>query len=108
MPVTESIELDRAASDLGIPRGALIVNGLYPDLFPEGAVVLDGVATSTDLARSMVASARSAVSRRTEQSLMIGRLEHALPDRRIVLPLLATPRVGPNDVEALADHLGAL
>lgn len=108
MPVTESIELDRAASDLGIPRGALIVNGLYPDLFPEGAVVLDGVATSTDLARSMVASARSAVSRRTQQSLMIGRLEHALPDRRIVLPLLATPRVGPNDVEALADHLGAL
>ena len=108
MPVNESIELDRAASDLGIPRGALIVNGLYPDLFPEGEAALDAVPASTSLTRSMVAVARSTLSRRTEQNLMIARLDTALPERRVVLPLLATPRIGPNDIETLADHLGAL
>ncbi len=108
MPVNESIELDRAASDLGIPRGALIVNGLYPELFPEGEAALDAVPTSTGLARSMVAVARSTFSRRTEQNLMIGRLESELSERRFVLPLLPSPRIGPREIETLADHLGAL
>ncbi len=108
MPVNESIELDRAAADLGIPRGALIVNGVYPDLFPEGEAILDTVTTSTILTRSMLAVARSTISRRTDQNLMIGRLDAALPEHRVVLPLLATPRVGPHEVETLADHLGSL
>jgi anion-transporting ArsA/GET3 family ATPase len=108
MPVNESIELDRAASDLGIPRGALIVNGLYPDLFPEGDAVLDAMPASTDLARDIIAAAHATVSRRAGQNLMIGRLDIALSERRIVLPLLATPRIGPNDVETLADRLATL
>ena len=43
MPVNESIELDREATALGIPRGALIINGVLPDMFPRGEEELDRV-----------------------------------------------------------------
>jgi Anion-transporting ATPase len=106
MPVNESIELDAAASALGLPRGVLVVNEMYPDAFPEGAAALDPLRPPTPLAQRVVESARSVVARRTEQVAMTARLDAAIPMPRIDLPLIITPRIGPDDIEALADRIG--
>ena len=34
MPVNEAIELHEAAEKMGLPRGKVVVNGVYPDFFP--------------------------------------------------------------------------
>ncbi len=108
MPVNESIELDRATAELGIPRGALIVNRMSPDLFPEGADVLSRMQPTTAVSRSILDRARSTIALRVEQDAMIARLEEAIPARRIVLPMIGCPRIGPDEIEALADHLDVL
>lgn len=108
MPVNEALELNRAAIDLAIPRGALIVNGLSPDPFPEGADGLHRVQATTALTRSILDRARSTIALRAEQDTLIARLDAAMPARRGVLPWIACPRIGPDEIETLADHLGAL
>lgn len=108
MPVKESIELDRAATELGIARGAFVVNGVLPDLFPGGAEVLDRVHAATPLTLGILDRARSTVARRKEQDVMIARLEETTPARRAVLPLIACRRIGPSEIETLADHLADL
>jgi hypothetical protein len=107
MPVVEAIELDRAATDLGLPRGALIVNGMSPDRFPDGAAALAGSRPTTALTRTIVDVARSSIALRADQDAMVARLD-AIPARRLVLPLIPAPRVGPDELELLADHLGDL
>jgi anion-transporting ArsA/GET3 family ATPase len=107
MPVNEAIDLDREAAELGMPRGALIVNGLAPNLFPEGAEALGRVMPTTALTRTMLDRARSTMALRAEQDALLDRLEGAVPLRRLALPLLACPRVGPDEIESLADHLSA-
>ena len=107
MPVNEAIDLDREATELGMPRGALIVNGLAPHLFPEGAKALDRVKPKTTLTRTILDRARSTVALRAEQDALLGRLDGTVPLRRLALPLLVCPRVGPDEIETLADHLSA-
>ncbi|MEQ1729205.1 MAG: chromosome partitioning protein, partial [Vicinamibacterales bacterium] len=107
-PVTEAIELDRRATALGIARGALIVNGLAPDLFPEGTEDLDRVRPSTPLTRSILDRARSTVALRAEQDATVARFGDAMARRRLALPLLACSRVAAAEVEQLADHLDTL
>jgi anion-transporting ArsA/GET3 family ATPase len=108
MPVNESIELDRETAKLGIPRGTLIVNRVLPSLFPEGAQALDRVEARTPLARRIVQRAESAIAARAQQDGMVARLEEAQLPPGVLLPLLASRRVGPEEIEILADHLTAL
>ncbi|HEX4348708.1 MAG TPA: ArsA-related P-loop ATPase [Vicinamibacterales bacterium] len=108
MPVNESIELHRTTSELGIPYGALIVNGVYPDVFPEGAAVLDALKGPTPLTRHIIGTAKSTVARRAEQDALIGRLSRSIPGPVITTPLIVCPRIEVQDVELLAGYLEAL
>jgi anion-transporting ArsA/GET3 family ATPase len=115
MPVSEAIDLDGAATKLGLPRGTLLVNGVYPDLFPDhrGQVrLMQQRAASSDgpaarVARAALDRAVYSIVRREAHEQMIDALARALPHRRIFLPLLFRPRIGPEDVETLADSLEA-
>lgn len=106
MPVNESIDLHRAADALGMARGELIVNGVFPDLFSADAARLREIRAETPVARAVVDRARAELARRQAQDTMLARLAEELPHERILLPFLFSPRIGPDEIEALADHLG--
>jgi anion-transporting ArsA/GET3 family ATPase len=116
MSVNESIELHAAARALGLPLGKLIVNGVHPDFFPNRASVLQSararVAPAGDLtgrvARAALDAAVSSSARRQADQDMLAKLASGLPLERIELPLLFPPRVGLQDLETLADRMGAL
>jgi hypothetical protein len=52
-----------------------------------------------------VSSSRFGAARLDVQREQIARLGAALPGSHVVLPRLATPRLGPEDLELLADAL---
>jgi anion-transporting ArsA/GET3 family ATPase len=116
MPVSEAIDLHEAAAKLGLPRGKVVVNGVYPDFFPderehlrhmrEHAAPKEGPAAR--VARAALDRAVYSVVRREAHEHMIETLAEALPRERIILPLLFHPRIGPEDIETLADLLEAL
>jgi anion-transporting ArsA/GET3 family ATPase len=116
MPVSEAIDLHKAATELGLPRGKVVVNGVYPDFSPddrehlrrmrEHAAPLDGPAAR--VARAALDRAVSSVVRREAHEHMIDTLARALPHERITLPWLFSPQIGPEDIETLADGLEAL
>ena len=116
MPANEAIELDAAAGKMGLPRGSVVVNGVHPDFFPEEhdhvrrlheqAAPRDGLAAR--VARAALDRAVSAVARRDAHEEMIQVLARRLPGKRVMLPLLFRPRIGPDELETLADGLGAL
>jgi hypothetical protein len=81
---------------------------MSPDLFPEGADVLSRLQPTTAVSRSILDRARSTIALRAEQDAMIARLDEAIPARRLVLPMIGCPRIGPDEIEALADHLDVL
>lgn len=115
MPVNEAIDLHAAADAMGLPRGTVVVNGVYPDFFPgehdelrrmrELAPSPDGLAGSVAL--SALDRAVSAAARREAHEEQIDTLARALPQRRILLPWLFRPRIGPEEIETLADGLEA-
>ncbi len=116
MPVSEAIDLHEAATELGLPRGKVVVNGVYPDFFPDEREHLrhmrDHVAPPAGpagrVARAALERAVYSVVRREAHEQMIDTLARALPHERIILPLLFRPRIGPEDLETLADGLEAL
>jgi anion-transporting ArsA/GET3 family ATPase len=119
MSVTESLELHAAAEDLQMPRGAVVVNGMYPDLFRGEADrlrrILDGAPPPSPTAAQEDAIARAALERavaftvrRSAQEAMVERLAEVLPQKRAVLPFLFLPKIGPDEVETLADGLEGL
>ncbi len=115
MPVNEAIDLSEAAEKMGLPRGKVVVNGVHPDFFPgehdhlrrlrEQASPADML--ETRVARAALDRAVSSVARREAHEAMIETLARALPQERIILPLLFRPRIGPEEVETLADRLEA-
>ena len=115
MSVSESIDLHEAAEKLGLPRGKVVVNGVYPDFFPDEhdhlrrlrdqAAPAEGLAAR--VARAAFDRAVSSVARREAQEEMIDTLAKALPQERIILPWLFRPRIGPEEIETLADGLQA-
>jgi anion-transporting ArsA/GET3 family ATPase len=119
MSVNESIDLHLAADELGLPRGKLVVNAVYPDAFHDEAEELvrirerlasspsdagrDGAAIR--LARTALDRAVAAVALRGAQDEMIAKLAAALPQERVVLPFVFPPHRGPDTLEALAGAL---
>ncbi len=116
MSVTEAIDLHHAAATLGLPRGTIVVNGVVPDFFPAehdllrrmraSATTPDGPAAA--VARTALDSAISSVARREAHEQMLATLSRAVPQERIVLPWLFGPRIGPDEIETLADAIEAL
>ena len=113
LPVNEAIDLDAAASEMGLPRGKVIVNGVYPDVFPgehdEIRRMREQAAPPATLAarvaRAALDRAVASVARREAHLEMIDKLAEALPQDRVVLPFLFRPRIGRAEIETLADGL---
>jgi anion-transporting ArsA/GET3 family ATPase len=120
MSVSESIDLHAAADALGLPRGKLVVNAVYPDLLdgdPGKADALRGIRdrlmrspsrshpadAATRVAQAVLDRAASAVAVRSAQDEMIAKLAAALPQERIVLPYVFPPHHVPDIIETLAD-----
>ena len=113
MSVNESIDLYKAATEIGLPRGKVVVNGVYPDFFADHRDELrrvrdqsrspDGLAGS--VARAAIDGAMSSVARREAHQEMIETLAGALPLERVILPFVFRPQVGLQEIEVLADQL---
>jgi anion-transporting ArsA/GET3 family ATPase len=116
MSVNEAIDLYRASTEMGLPPGKLIVDAVYPAFFPDDDVALtrgrEDRGGPTDLsgriARAAADAAASAVVRRRSHLEMIAKIAAGLPWERIDLPLLFCPRLGPDQLDTLADSLGGL
>lgn len=115
MPVNEAIELHEAARKMGLPPGAVVVNGVHPDFFPGEHDALRRMreqAAPAERADGRVAHvaldrAVSSAVRREAHEAMIDTLARALPGPRVVLPWIFSPRIGPMEIETLADGFEA-
>ena len=119
MSVSESIDLHKAAEEMGVPRGAVIVNGVAPDILAgsgsSGADLrrireasmpssgMDGL-----VALAVLDGALVSVARRAAHDEMIAKLAQALPQPRLILPFVFAPGIGPAELELLANHLEGL
>ena len=115
MSVNESIELNDAAEAMRLPRGKVVVNGVYPDVFADdrheiGRLVRERTVAPTPsdrIARAIIGSARSVMTIRDAHDGMIDTLADRLPQPRVILPFLFRPRIGREEIETLADGLEA-
>lgn len=109
MPANETIELYAALTkELGMPVGAVVVNGVLPTLFTadERGLVesLPGAAAGTDVApTAKAARARSLRERVQEESIAL--LRARIPSAFIELPYIFSTPFGRADLDTLAKHL---
>ena len=110
-PITEVIELaDDLGGDIGIELLPFVVNACWPDrtgLDKTPAMAARSYKLKlSDSAKSALESAAAfGRSRLAQQREQIERLEKARSEPIVMLPRLATPRLGPDDLAALADAL---
>src|SRR5579864_3395870 len=105
MATTETLELAREISQMGLPIGRVVVNGLLPPLFSrqerqalESAAPF-GISTRGDAA---LAAGRDRAIRERAQAQALERLSHALPVSPIFLPLLMQDAATPEAIRSLA------
>jgi len=120
MSVNESIDLQAAADELGLPRGKVVVNAVYPDVLHGDPGAADALRRMRErlmrspsathpvdaparVARAALDRAIAAVALHGAQEEMIAKLAAALPQERIILPYLFPPHAAPDTIEALAD-----
>jgi anion-transporting ArsA/GET3 family ATPase len=120
MPVRETVEAAGALAALGVTVGPVVVNGVYPDRLPESslrilardaaaALAADaeraGVALPEDALDRLARVAQGHARRALNQRSAIRRLERDAGLPMLTLPYLFTPRIGREELEALADAL---
>jgi anion-transporting ArsA/GET3 family ATPase len=110
MPVNETLTLSDALADEHLALDAVIVNERYPPRFDDHEVdrlteALDSV--DAPLARSALTAALSEHARAEFQQEQLVRLEHGLAVPLIELPYVFCEELGPDEIEDLADALGA-
>jgi arsenite-transporting ATPase len=110
-PVNELIELAYdIEEELGLNLAPIIVNACWPDrpglaLSPTAAAKQQGVKLPAATRAALEASAEFGRVRLDIQRLQLARLDEQLALPRITLPRLATARLGPPELEILADAL---
>jgi anion-transporting ArsA/GET3 family ATPase len=110
MPTTETIELARALTDLGLPIRRVVVNGVLQPLFSkaEGALLARApafvVRTPGDAA---IAAGRDRATRERVQADSLDRLARELEVPRVFLPLLMQDAAQPDAIRRLAAELEA-
>ena len=118
MSVSESIDLHTAAEEMAVPRGALIVNGVYADITPGEDSLLRRIGHASRpadgpdglvgrVAHAVLDGAIATITRRAAQDEMMAKLALALPQPRATLPFVFG-RIGPVELEMLATHLEGL
>lgn len=111
-PVSEAIELTAEVDDLGIGHLPLVVNACWPELpglarSPAQAARSHRVTLSADARRVLASASTFGRARLDRQRLQTERLRATIEQPLIVLPRLATARLGPGDLPELADALMA-
>jgi anion-transporting ArsA/GET3 family ATPase len=111
MPVNETLALKDALTREGLALDAVIVNALYPERFDaDEADKLDAALRRVRSAGSRVAL-RAAISenaRASGQREQVARLRAGLGMDLTELPCLFAERIGPTELELLADELEPL
>jgi anion-transporting ArsA/GET3 family ATPase len=113
MPVNEVVEAAYQLEDkVGITLGPIIVNGCYPpvpglDVPAAEAAELAGVTLDDDSRRALDAAGAFRRTREALQQEQIERLAHELPLPELRVPFAFTASIGPEELQVLADALGA-
>jgi anion-transporting ArsA/GET3 family ATPase len=108
MPTTETIELARALTQLGLPIGRVVVNGVLPPLFSkEERAVLEStppfqVRTPGDAA---IAAGRDRATRERVQAESLERLSRGVAIEALFLPLLMEDAAQPDAIRWLASKV---
>ena len=109
-PVNEVVELAHDVDRIGLELTPLVINACWPDR-PGLSLSVTAAARDSDITlpaavrSALVSSSRFGAARLDVQREQIARLGAALPGSHVLLPRLATPRLGPEDLELLADAL---
>jgi arsenite/tail-anchored protein-transporting ATPase len=111
-PVTEAVQLSREVDELGVAHLPLVVNGCWLDLdgvakSPAMAARSHRITLSADAKRVLESAASFGRARLDRQHLQLERLRTSVVQPILVLPRLATARLGPRDLPTLADALAA-
>ena len=108
MPTTETIELARALTEMGLPIQRVVVNGVLPPLFSkqeratlEQAQPFD-VLTPGDAA---IVAGRDRATRERVQAESLERLSRELPIEAAFLPLLMEDAARPDPIRRLARRM---
>jgi anion-transporting ArsA/GET3 family ATPase len=112
-PVNELVETAFNLEDrVGIGLGPVVVNGLYDPLpglstDPTEAAMAAGVSLRAGEAEALAEAASFRRDRMALQSEQVDRLAERLPLPQLRLPFLFGSEIGPDELELLADRLGA-
>jgi anion-transporting ArsA/GET3 family ATPase len=110
MPVNETVVLHDALDEDGLELAAVILNALYPARFDDaeaGELAAALTQTRSPLARSALGAALSEHARAGTQREQRRRLERELGLPLIELPYVFCEHLGRDELERLADVLGA-
>jgi anion-transporting ArsA/GET3 family ATPase len=108
MPTTETIELARALSEMGLPVGRVVVNGVLPPIFSrEERAALEAlpvfeVRTAGDAA---LHASRERAARERVQAESLNRLSRDLPVAPSFIPLLFEDAANPDAIRRLAKRV---
>lgn len=113
MPVNETIELREASEKtLHLPKGALVVNALHPNLFPDDASreAFEALSASeegkSEALAPFVAAGRRRIERRRLQEKYLRRIESSFADLpQVQVPFVAARSFGFPEIEKIADVL---
>jgi anion-transporting ArsA/GET3 family ATPase len=112
MPTTETIELARALTELGLPIGRIVVNGVIPPLFSrDERMALEAVgsapvsAAASTPGDAAIAASRDRATRERVQAESLNRLSRELPVSPAFLPLLFEDAARPEAIRALAKRV---
>lgn len=110
-PVNEVVELAFDLEDrLGLALAPLVLNACWPEragleMTARAAARSQGAKLSRDLEAALGVSNRFGRARLEQQREQIARLDEQLALPRVLLPRLATPQIGPDDLERIVDAL---
>jgi anion-transporting ArsA/GET3 family ATPase len=113
MPVNEVVEAAYQLEDkVGITLGPIIVNGCYPsvpalDVPAAEAAAAAGVTLDDESCLALDAASGFRRTREALQQEQIERLGHELPLPELRVPFAFTASIGPEELQVLADALGA-
>jgi anion-transporting ArsA/GET3 family ATPase len=110
-PVTELIETAFSLEDeVGVALGPVVVNAVWPrldglDADPRTVAAAHGTTLAPAVVHGLERAAGFHVARVASQQEQLGRLATELPLPRLVLPQIFSDRLGPEELEVLADAL---
>ncbi len=112
MPVRETLELrDQVDNLLQIPKGYLLINGVWPDLMNERDLTAmrtfreEAAAHGDPVVDGAMACLRSLIRRRRFQAKYLEQLRHEVVMPHIEVPFVFTNDFGFDAIHTLSDHI---